>query len=370
MIRDVMQSKALAMIAVLMLGGFAGVFADTDHNGYDHDVSPGDELGNICGTFNDVFISLDLHPSGGLPGDKTNATITADYNKSGGALSQNIFEFMYSYVTFAWYRPSTDSWIADATGGIWYNPADDSSLTPVTPRPTPNNALITTWSGGIGTRTVNQFPVPNITVDNLLPGEEIWLVACFAHPMPSGGSMDMNYTVAKYQVSICHTEVDREIEIIPSATQGLPGEPINVTVNVYLNEGDRPGGWRLIRLAWIDSTGNLVDSHQDVEATLVEGTVDPSTGRLTTAGKLQANATLTVPHLPAGTHLDILACSGHPMGQMYNGTNGYHSLDFTVLGFMVVPEVVIGSIGLIGAALGSFILYTRSISRRGVVEQQ
>ncbi|MEM2048150.1 MAG: hypothetical protein QW181_00695 [Candidatus Nitrosocaldus sp.] len=358
-----MQSKALAIIAVLLLGGFAGAFADTDHyggGGGGHG-SPSDRLGDFCGTYNDTFISLDLHPSGGLPGDKTNATITADYNKSGGALPQPIFEFMYSYVTLAWYRPSTNSWIA-TDGGVWYNPADDSSLTPVSPRPIPSNPLITTWSGGVGTRTVNQFPVPNITVSNLLPGEEIWLVACFAHPMPGGGAMDMNYTVAEYQVSICHTERDRVVEIIPSATQGMPGDAIDVTVNVYLNAGDRPGGWRLIRLAWIDETGNLAGPHQDVTATLVEGTLDDS-GRLTEpGGKLQATATLTVPNLPAGTHLDILACSGHPM-PFYDGFKGYHSLDFTVLGFMVVPEVFIGSIGLIGAALGSFILYAKRITK-------
>ncbi|MEM4634505.1 MAG: hypothetical protein QXL44_01305, partial [Candidatus Nitrosocaldus sp.] len=151
-----MQSKALAIIAVLLLGGFAGAFADTDHyggGGGGHG-SPSDILGNFCGTYNDTFISLDLHPSGGLPGDKTNATITADYNNSGGALPQPIFEFMYSYVTLAWYRPSTNSWIA-TDGGVWYNPADNPSLTPVSPRPIPSNPLITTWSGGVGTATVN-----------------------------------------------------------------------------------------------------------------------------------------------------------------------------------------------------------------------
>lgn len=361
-----MQYKALAIIvmAVLVLGGFTSVFASGGHGGGGGGHGdPADELGDICGTFNDTFLSLDLHPTGGLPGDKTNVTVRADYNASGGALPQPIFQFMYSYVTFAWYRPSTDSWIAAPDGGIWYNPADDPSLTPVTPRPTPNNALITTWAGGVGTHTVNQFPVPSIIVDNLLPGEEIWLVACFAHPMPGGGSMDMNYTVGEYQVSICHTERDREMEIIPSANEGLPGEPIDVTVRVRLIEGDRPQGWTLIRLAWINSTGNLVGSQQDVLGSLVSGDVDPSTGRLTTPGIVEATATLTVPNLPQGTNLDILACTGHPMGQMYDGTNGYHSLDFKVLGFMVVPEVLIGSIGLIGAALGSFILYARRSAR-------
>ncbi len=365
-----MQSKVAAIIvAVLITGTFVDVFADSDHG--DHynggHGAPGDVLGNFCGAYNDTFISLDLHPAGGLPGDKTFVKVTADYNKSGGNLPQPIFEFMYSYVTFAWYRPSTGSWIAN--GGVWYSPADDPSLTPVSPRPIPGAPLIAAWTNGVGTATVSNFPVPNITVDNLLPGEEIWLVACFAHPMPGGGAMDMNYTVAEYQVSICHTERDRIIEIIPSATQGLPGGSIDVTVNVYLNAGDRPGGWRLIRLAWIDSTGNLVGSHQDVVATLIAGTVDPNTGRLTEPGQLQATATLIVPNLPPGTHLTILACSGHPM-PFYDGTNGYHSLDFEIMSFNVVPEVLIGSIGLIGAALGSFLLYARkgikSIDRRTV----
>jgi hypothetical protein len=180
--------------------------------------------------------------------------------------------------------------------------------------------------------------------------------------MPNGGSMDMNYTVAEYQVSICHTERDREMQIVAPAT-GMPGEDITVTVKVYLNEGDRPGGWRLIRLAWIDESGNPVvgPPFVDVVGTLTSGTVDPDTGRLTTSGTLEATGTLTVPDLPPGTHLSILACTGHPMGQMYNREtgNGYHSFDFTVGGFMVVPEMIIGSIGLVGAALGSFMLYAR-----------
>jgi hypothetical protein len=291
----------------------------------------------------------------------TNVTVTADYTKTDGNIPQAIFEFMYSYVTFAWYRPSTGNWIADPSGGIWYDPAS-GSMTPVTPRPIPNNKLITTWSNGVGTRTVNQFPVPNINVSNLLPGEEIWLVACFAHPMPGGGSMDMNYTVAEYQVSICHTERDREMQI-EAPTTGMPGEDITVHVTVYLNVGDRPGGWRLIRLAWIDESGNPVvgPPFVDVPGTLTSGTVDPDTGRLTTPGTLEATGTLTVPDLPPGTHLSILACTGHPMGQMYQPQtgNGYHSLDFTVGGFMVVPEMIIGSIGLVGAALGSFMLFAR-----------
>jgi hypothetical protein len=356
-----MQSKALLMAAVLLLGGFGSVFADEYHGDGGHG-NPADKLGNFCGTYNDTFISLDLHPGGGLPGDRTNATVTADYTKTDGDLPKDIFEFMYSYVTFAWYRPSTGNWIADPSGGIWYNPAS-GSMTPVTPRPTPNNKLITTWSNdGVGTRTVNQFPVPNITVSNLLPGEEIWLVACFVHPMPNGGSMDMNYTVAEYQVSICHTERDREMQIVAPAT-GMPGENIPVTVTVYLNKGDRPEGWRLIRLAWIDESGNPVvgPPFVDVVGELTSGTVDPVTGRLTTPGTLEATGTLTVPDLPPGTKLSILACTGHPMGQMYNPEtgNGYHSLDFTVGGFMVVPEMIIGSIGLVGAALGSFMLYAR-----------
>ncbi|MCS6767141.1 MAG: hypothetical protein NZ517_00150 [Candidatus Nitrosocaldus sp.] len=357
-----MQSKALLLIAVLVMGGFSSItsaYANGDHDHGDGGYGePGDVLGNICGTFNDTFISLDLHPAGGLPGDKTNVTVRADFNASGGALPQPIFEFMYSYVTFAWYRPSTGTWIADASGGIWYNPADDPSLTPSPTRPVPNNALITTWVGGVGSRTVNQFPVPEITVANLLPGEEIWLIACFAHPMPGGGSMDMNYTVAPYQVSICHTERDREMEI-DAPSQGMPGEPITVTARVNLIAGDRPPGWQLMRFAFIDSTGNLAAPHVDVAGTLVSGTVDPSTGRLTGPGVVEATATLTVPDLAPGTMLKILACTGHPMGMMYDGTKGYHSLDFEVTGFAVVPEVLIGSIGLVGAALGSFILYAR-----------
>jgi hypothetical protein len=38
----------------------------------------------------------------------------------------------------------------------------------------------------------------------------------------------------------------------------MPGEDITVHVTVYLNRGDRPGGWSLIRIAWIDESGNPV----------------------------------------------------------------------------------------------------------------
>jgi hypothetical protein len=34
-----------------------------------------------------------------------------------------------------------------------------------------------------------------------------------------------NYTVAEYQVSICHTERDREMQIV-APTTGMPGEDI------------------------------------------------------------------------------------------------------------------------------------------------
>ncbi len=135
--------------------------------------------------YNDTFLSL----THSLQGSRIDLTIKADYNSSGGALPQPIFEWMYSYVILGWYDPLNKRFIE------WYDPSTDEVIRrwqgyhPYAASPTIRN-----WSNGIGTANV-RIDIPSTTSDKL------WLVACFAHPMPGGGFMDMNYTVVEVRVS-------------------------------------------------------------------------------------------------------------------------------------------------------------------------
>ncbi len=145
----------------------------------------------LCGSkddpykgYNDTFLSL----THSLQGSKINLTIKADYNSSGGALPQPIFEWMYSYVILGWYDPLNNRFIE------WYDPSTGEVIRtwqgyhPYAASPTIRN-----WSNGIGSTDV-RVDIPSTTSD------KIWLVACFAHPMPGGGFMDMNYTVVEVKV--------------------------------------------------------------------------------------------------------------------------------------------------------------------------
>jgi len=135
--------------------------------------------------YNDTFLSL----THSLQGSRIDLTIKVDYNSSGGALPQPIFEWMYSYVILGWYDPLNERFIE------WYDPSTDEVIRtwqgyhPYAESPTIHN-----WSNGIGTADV-RIDIPSTTSDKL------WLVACFAHPMPGGGFMDMNYTVVEVRVS-------------------------------------------------------------------------------------------------------------------------------------------------------------------------
>ncbi len=135
--------------------------------------------------YNDTFLSL----THSLQGSRIDLTIKADYNSSGGALPQPIFEWMYSYVILGWYDPLNKRFIE------WYDPSTDEVIRrwqgyhPYAASPTIRN-----WSNGIGSADV-RVDIPSTTSDKL------WLVACFAHPMPGGGFMDMNYTVVEVKVS-------------------------------------------------------------------------------------------------------------------------------------------------------------------------
>lgn len=135
--------------------------------------------------YNDTFLSL----THSLQGSRIDLTIKADYNSSGGALPQPIFEWMYSYVILGWYDPLNKRFIE------WYDPSTDEVIrTWQGYHPYAESPIIHNWSNGIGTANV-RIDIPSTTSDKL------WLVACFAHPMPGGGFMDMNYTVVEVRVS-------------------------------------------------------------------------------------------------------------------------------------------------------------------------
>jgi len=135
--------------------------------------------------YNDTFLSLTYS----LQGSRIDLTIKADYNSSGGALPQPIFEWMYSYVILGWYDPLNERFIE------WYDPSTDEVIrTWQGYHPYAESPTIRNWSNGIGTANV-RIDIPSTTSDKL------WLVACFAHPMPGGGFMDMNYTVVEVRVS-------------------------------------------------------------------------------------------------------------------------------------------------------------------------
>jgi hypothetical protein len=135
--------------------------------------------------YNDTFLSL----THSLQGSRIDLTIKADYNSSGGALPQPIFEWMYSYVILGWYDPLNKRFIE------WYDPSTDEVIRRWQGyHPYAESPIIHNWSNGIGTANV-RIDIPSTTSDKL------WLVACFAHPMPGGGFMDMNYTVVEVRVS-------------------------------------------------------------------------------------------------------------------------------------------------------------------------
>jgi|GEM_PF-981962 len=134
--------------------------------------------------YNDTFLSL----THSLQGSKINLTIKVDYNSSGGALPKPIFEWMYSYVILGWYDPLNNRFIE------WYDPSTgDVIRTWQGYHPYAKSPIIRNWSNGIGSADV-RVDIPSTTSNKL------WLVACFAHPMPGGGFMDMNYTVVEVNI--------------------------------------------------------------------------------------------------------------------------------------------------------------------------
>lgn len=155
----------------------------------------------------------------------------------------------------------------------------------------------------------------------------------------------------------CEAERDREMTLTLSESSGLPGDTITASMSVTLIEGDRPRGWREAGFAWYDGHGIVGDW---VMAEVKDGDGNPFAnyvGWSVPVGETltgYATATLTVPNVAPGTELSVLVCVGHS-----HGPGDMHWLDFTVESFMVVPEALLGSIGIVGALLGAALLYGR-----------
>jgi hypothetical protein len=158
---------------------------------------------------------------------------------------------------------------------------------------------------------------------------------------------------------LCEVERDRDMQLQLSTNSGLPGSEVNASMSVTLIEGDRPRGWRDAGFIWVDSSGNPVSDWVIVDVVDGEGIrfADYVREWSVPAGETltgYATATLTVPAVPPGTNLQVWVCVGHP-----HGPGDYHWLDFTVDSFMVVPESILGGIGILGSVLAGMLLYRR-----------
>ncbi len=157
---------------------------------------------------------------------------------------------------------------------------------------------------------------------------------------------------------LCEVERDREMQLQLSSETGLPGSTITANMSVTLVAGDRPRGWRDAGFIWVDEDNNPVSEW------VIVSVVDGSGNRFEDYGTWSvpadetltgyATATLTVPNVAPGTNLRLLVCVGHP-----HGPGDYHWYDFTVGSFMVVPESILGGIGVLGSILAGILLYRR-----------
>ena len=157
---------------------------------------------------------------------------------------------------------------------------------------------------------------------------------------------------------LCEVERDREMQLQLSSETGLPGSTITANMSVTLVAGDRPRGWRDAGFIWVDEDNNPVSEW--VIVSVVDGSgnrfEDYDTWSVPAGETLTgyATATLTVPNVAPGTNLKVLVCVGHP-----HGPGDYHWYDFTVGSFMVVPESILGGIGVLGSILAGILLYRR-----------
>ncbi len=157
---------------------------------------------------------------------------------------------------------------------------------------------------------------------------------------------------------LCEVERDREMQLQLSSETGLPGSTITANMSVTLVAGDRPRGWRDAGFIWVDEDNNPVSEW------VIVSVVDGSGNRFEDYGAWSvpagetltgyATATLTVPNVAPGTNLHLLVCVGHP-----HGPGDYHWYDFTVGSFMVVPESILGGIGVLGSILAGILIYRR-----------
>ncbi|MEM4277993.1 MAG: hypothetical protein QW475_01980 [Candidatus Nitrosocaldus sp.] len=161
----------------------------------------------------------------------------------------------------------------------------------------------------------------------------------------------------EYHDVLCEVERDREMTLTLSQSSGLPGSTITAEMSITLIEGDRPRGWRDAGFAWTDGHTIIGDW---VIVSVVDGAGNPFAGYGTwsvPAGETltgYATATLTVPNVEPGSTLHVMVCVGHP-----HGPGDMHWYDFTVESFMVVPETMLGGIGVVAALLGATLLYAR-----------
>ncbi len=156
----------------------------------------------------------------------------------------------------------------------------------------------------------------------------------------------------------CEAERDREMTLSLSSSSGLPGSTITATMSITLIEGDRPRGWRDAGFVWTDGEG-IIGEWVIVDVVDEEGTpfANYERGWTVPAGETlvgSATATLTVPNVAPGTPLQVMVCVGHP-----HGPGDMHWFDFTVEPFMVVPETLLGGIGVVAALLGATLLYAK-----------
>ncbi len=157
---------------------------------------------------------------------------------------------------------------------------------------------------------------------------------------------------------LCEVERDREMQLQLSSETGLPGSTITANMSVTLVAGDRPRGWRDAGFIWVDEDNNPVSEWVIVSVVDGNGTsfADYGTWSVPAGETLTgyATATLTVPNVAPGTNLRLLVCVGHP-----HEPGDYHWYDFTVGSFMVVPESILGGIGVLGSILAGILLYRR-----------
>ena len=327
----------------------------------------------LCGSrddpyrgYNDTFLSL----THSLQGSRIDLTIKADYNSSGGALPQPIFEWMYSYVILGWYDPLNKRFIE------WYDPSTHEVIRtwqgyhPYAASPTIRN-----WSNGIGSADV-RVDIPSTTSDKL------WLVACFAHPMPGGGFMDMNYTVVEVRVSehayyrFSTMEEFRSIlwrELVSNGLSSDKAEELLSRIEGIPEHGSiilQSKKGSVYMLALILPHDPPLDINDSIIVLVVYSSLDSTT----TINNIRIYSMSDTSEEVIGVlnpDQEPFIWVGHPIQASKAGiwiliadfihSDGMHStiVNSVSVRFNVVPESIIGVIGMLIAGLISMIVYRR-----------